>query len=143
MSLVPPDGWGGSPKFRDKFPDGCPWSRPPECQPELGQLTDTVREERYRVQTFCSTPAAARNYDVGNTLHVSDYLQTQDQLCILDKVKTTHQCTLDILVIAASFMTFDGGGDNYTLHVYGAAVTATNLRTRLLTQHSTQSSLVI
>ena len=100
-------------------------------------------KERYRVQTFCSTPAAARNYDVGNTLHVSDYLQTQDQLCILDKVKTTHQCTLDILVIAASFMTFDGGGDNYTLHVYGAAVTATNLRTRLLTQHSTQSSLVI
>ena len=99
-------------------------------------------KERYRVQTFCSTPAAARNYDVGNTLHVSDYLQTQDQLCILDKVKTTHQCTLDILVIAASFMTFDGGGDNYTLHVYGAAVTATNLRTRLLTQYSTQSSIV-
>ena len=102
VSLVPPDGWGGSPKFRDKFPDDCPWSRPPECQPELGQLTDTVREERYRVQTFCSTPAAARNYDVGNTLHVSDYLKTQDQLCILDKVKTTHQCTLDILIIAAS-----------------------------------------
>ena len=31
---------------------------------------------------------------------------------------------------------------NYTLHVYSAAVTATNLRTRLLTQHSTQSSIV-
>ena len=102
VTLVPPDDWGGSPKFRDKCPDECPQSRPPECQPELGQLTDTLREERDRVQTLCNTPVAARNYDDGNTLHVSDYLKTQDQLCILDKVKTTHQCTLDILIIAAS-----------------------------------------
>ena len=102
-----------------------------------------MREERYRVQTLCSVPGAARNYDDGHTPSVSDCLKTQDQLCILDKVKTTYQGTLGYLIIAASFMTFDGGGDNYTSHVYSAAVPAPNLRTRLLTQHSTQSSLVI
>ena len=72
--LIPPDDGGGSPKFRDKFPDDCPLSRPPECQPELGQLTDTVREERDRVQTLCSIPGAAHNYDDGHTPSFSDSL---------------------------------------------------------------------
>ena len=44
----------------------------PDDQPELGQLTDTLREERDRVQTLCNT---------------------------------THQRTLDILIIAASHNT--------------------------------------
>ena len=114
----------------------CPRPLPPECQPELGQLTDSGREERDRAQTLCTPPVVARDNCGGNVPYHIGY---KDQPLILDKVKTF----LDILIIAASFMTFDGGGDNDTLHVYSAAVPASKLRTRLLTQHSTQYLLVI
>ena len=82
------------------------------------------------------TPEMVRKYCGGNAPY---HLEYKYQPPIQDKVKTS----LDNLVIATSFMTFDGGGDNDTLHVYTAAVPAPKLRTRLLTLQPTQFPIVI
>ena len=109
-------------------------TRPPEGQPELRQLTDSVREERDRAQSLCSAHQVTSDAPSGGELHL-------DQFPSMFNDKSS----LDILIIT-SFRTFDGGGHKYTLHVYFvycAAVPASKLRTELLIQHSTQSFLVI
>ena len=136
VTLLPPGDVGVTLLPPGELPDSRPQPRPPECQPELRQLTDTEREERDRVQTLCMTPEMVRKYCGGNAPY---HLEYKYQPPIQDKVKTS----LDNLVIATSFMTFDGGGDNDTLHVYTAAVPAPKLRTRLLTLQPTQFPIVI
>ena len=75
-------------------PDGCPWPLPPECQPELPQLTDHVREERDRAQFHCSAQQVPL-----------DAYNRNDQVPLIYNGKSS----LDIIILA-SFRTFDGGG---------------------------------
>ena len=76
--------------------------RPPECQPELGQLTDSGREERDRAQSLCKPrvkPLCIRTALVGNAPYCGGYLKYE---AWYNYVYT--------LSLPYHYVTFDGGG---------------------------------
>ena len=109
MSPEPPDARGVTgyrPYFPDdvfqQLPDCRPWLRPPECQPELGQLTDSGREERDRAQSLCKPrvkPLCIRTALVGNAPYCGGYLKYE---AWYNYVYT--------LSLPYHYVTFDGGG---------------------------------
>ena len=97
---------------------------PPECKPELGQLSDRGREEKDRAQSLCRPPAKPLATDLVDIVSYSgSYLK--------------YKAKSNTLNLPCFYMTLDGG-DNYTSHVYSAALPALDLRMQLLTPHSTQ-----
>ena len=101
-----PPGARGVTDYRPDLPDdglqqlpvGRPRPLPPECQPELPQLTDHVREERDRAQLHCSAQQVPHDAYNGN----GTKLNIQDH----DQVPLMYKSSLDILILASLTYTY-------------------------------------
>ena len=83
-----------------------PQPHPPECQAELRQLTDRVREERDRAQTLCTASVVdtcSTNYTLVPIAsymdHIKDFPYTSSSLVkgsMVKEIMTHHMCTVQL-----------------------------------------------